>query len=380
VTTKYITVDVSPSGGGTVEIDGDAPPEYPYDFPVTSGTTIRIEAIPENGYHFVEWVGEPTVKSNPDFEPVIRNMSVIALFAPDPDAVEFTSSDGMISVTIPYGVTALDGEGNPLTEVEFAAIKRAPDPPEEYSVIGLPYQLKPAGTTFDRPVMLTWRYDTGDIPEGITEEELIITRCDNFDVGLPELDFEVDAKKDTIRAYIDHFSCFTVLALAASSPDSPATPSLPVSPVTPVAFTSSSLSVSPPEVSPGTTVTISALLTNPGEADGSDTVTLKLNGVVAETREVSLAAEAFQMVAFTTSQSAAGTYAVEVNGLLGSFTVNEGASSAVAAVPASPAGSDRWPTIAVIIAIAAAISIPLGIRWWRRRSDLGSLGDYISMR
>lgn len=379
MTTKIITVDVSPSGGGTVEIDGDAPPEYPCDFEVEAGTTIKIEAIPEDGYRFVNWSGEQlVVNDNPDFEPVIRDMDITAHFAPD--SVEFTSPDGMVSVTIPYGVTALDGAGNPLTDVEFAVIKNAPDPPEDFSIIGLPYQLKPEGTTFDRPVMLTWRYDTGDIPEGIDEEELIITRCDNFAGGLPELDFEVDAADDTISAYIEHFSCFTVLALAASSPDSPATPSLPVSPVVPGAFTSSSLSVSPPEVSPGAAVTISALLTNPGEADGSDTVTLKINGVVAETREVSLAGKAFQVVTFTTAQSSAGTYAIEVNGLTGSFTVKEGASSAVAAVPALPAGSDRWPTIAVIIAIAAAISIPLGIRWWRRRSDLGSLGDYISMR
>ncbi|MDD4986749.1 MAG: hypothetical protein PHQ43_13430 [Dehalococcoidales bacterium] len=380
MTTKYITVDISPEGGGTVEIDGDAPPEYPYDFPVESGTTVKIEAVPEDGYRFVNWSGENlAVNDNPDFEPVIRDMDITAHFAPD--SFEFVSPDGMLRITIPYGVTALDGDGNPLTEVDFAAIKRAPDPPEDYSVIGLPYQLKPEGTTFDRPVMLTWRYDTDDIPEGIAEEELIITRCDNFDDGLPEMDFEVDAANDTISAYIEHFSCFTVLALVDSSSDNPATPSLPVSPAAPVAFTSSALSVSPPEVSPGAAVTISALLTNPGEAGGSDTVTLKINGVVAETREVSLAGGAFQMVTFTTAQSAAGTYEVEVNSLGPLFfTVKEGDSLANAAFSSSPTGSERWPIIVVITAVSAAISIPLGMRWWRRRSDLGSLGDYISMR
>ncbi|MDD5590810.1 MAG: hypothetical protein PHY18_02660 [Dehalococcoidales bacterium] len=380
-----IKVDISPSGGGTVEINGDAPPEYPAYFSVGSRTTVKIEAIPEDGYRFVNYVAvEQSLPEKIIFdhmfsvEDVIRNWSIIAYFAPD--SVEYISRDGMLSVTIPYGVTALDGEGNPLTEVEFAVIKNAPDPPEGYDLIGLPYQLEPSGTTFDRPVMLTWRYDADDIPRGITEEELIITRCDNFGDGLPDLDFEIDVANDTISAYIEHFSCFTVLALADLSPDNPAAPSLPVSPVTPVAFTSSSLSVTPPEVRPGAAVTISALLTNPGETEGSDTVTLKINGIVAETREVSLAGKAFQMVTFTTSQSAAGTYEVEVNGLTGSFTVNEGASSAVTAFSSPPTGQNRWPTIAVIIAIAAAISIPLGIRWWRRRSDLGSLGDYISMR
>jgi hypothetical protein len=90
VTTKYITVDVSPSGGGTVEIDGDAPPYYPYPFPREAGTTIKIEAIPEDGYRFVNWSGENlVVNDNPDFEPVIRDMAITAHFAPD--SVAFTS-------------------------------------------------------------------------------------------------------------------------------------------------------------------------------------------------------------------------------------------------------------------------------------------------
>jgi len=42
VATKTITVDIIPSGGGTVEIDEDAPPEYPYDFAVDSGCDIKI--------------------------------------------------------------------------------------------------------------------------------------------------------------------------------------------------------------------------------------------------------------------------------------------------------------------------------------------------
>ncbi|MDD5510138.1 MAG: hypothetical protein PHI12_04960 [Dehalococcoidales bacterium] len=390
-----IKVDISPSGGGTVEINGeavpeeingDAEPKYPAYFSVESSTIVNVEAIPEYGYRFVNYVAvEKSQREKIIFDQMFpieaeqRDWSIIAYFAPD--SVEFVSEDGMLSINIPYGVTALDGEGNPLTEVEFAEIKRAPDPPEDYSIIGLPYQLKPEGTTFDQPVMLTWRYDTGDIPEGIAEEELLITRCDNFDVGLPEMDFEVDAANDTISAYIEHFSCFTVLALVDSSPDNPETPSLPVSPAAPVAFTSSALSVSPQEVSPGAAVTISALLINPGEADGSDIVTLKINGVVADTRKIDLAGGAFQMVTFTTAQSAAGTYQVEVNSLGPLFfTVKEGDLLTNTTLPSSPTGSERWPIIFVIIAVSAAISIPLGMRWWRRRSDLGSLGDYISMR
>ena len=380
MTTKIITVDVSPSGGGTVEIDGDAPDEYPYDFEIEGGSTIKIEAVPEDGYHFVEWSGEPTVKDNPDFEPVVRNMCINAYFAADSN--EFISEDKIISITIPDGDTALDGEGNPLTDVEFVAAESVPDPPEDASIIGLPYQLGPDGATFDPPVTLTWRYDPADIPDGVDEEELVIAYYDEDADEWQELEFEVDPGSDTLSAYIDHFSTFAVIAFSASSPPSvtPSSPPPPVTPTASAAFTLSSLGISPPEVSAGEAVTISVFLANAGEADGSYTATLKINGIVAETREVSLVGGTSETVTFTTSQGEASTYSIEVNGLPGSFTVKEGASPLIVTAPAPPGERNWWLTRGVIIAIAAAIAIPLAIRWWRRRGDCGSLGDYISMR
>lgn len=376
MTTKIITVDVSPSGGGIVEIDGIAPKEYPYAFEIEGSSTIKIEAVPEGGYHFVEW--DTIGNDNPTEVAVIRDMNIIALFAPD--ATRFTSPDGMVSVIVPEGVAALDAAGDPLTDVEFLAIKNVPDPPEDVSIIGMPYQLEPEGTTFDQPVILTWNYDANDIPEGITEEDLMITRCDNFDDGVQELEFEVDAENDAISAYIDHFSCFTVIAFSTSLPASPITPSLPTSPVMPAAFTLSSLSISPPDVSTGEAVTISVFLANTGEADGSYTANLKINGVISEAREVSLVGGASETVTFTTSQGEAGAYSIEINGLLGSFTVKDGSSPPITTAPAPPAERNWWLTRGVVIAIAAAIAIPMAIRWRRRRSDCGSLGDYISMR
>ncbi len=378
MTTKIITVDVSPSGGGTVEIDGDAPDEYPYDFEIEGGIIIKIEAVPEDGYHFVEW--DTIGKENPKEVSVVRDMCITAYFATDFN--EFISEDKIISITIPDGDTALDGEGNPLTDVEFVAAESVPDPPEDASIIGLPYQLGPDGATFDPPVTLTWNYDPADIPDGVAEEDLVIAHYDEGADEWQELEFEVDPGNDTLSAYIDHFSTFAVIAFSASSPPS-VTPSFPPPPVTPMAsaaFTLSSLSISPPEVSAGEAVTISVFLVNAGEADGSYTAALKINGVVAETREASLVGGTSETVAFTTSQGEAGTYSIEVNGLPGSFTVKEGASPLIVTAPAPPGERNWWLTRGVIIAIAAAIAIPLAIRWWRRRGDCGSLGDYISMR
>jgi len=214
VTTKIITVDVSPSGGGTVEIDGDAPDEYPYDFEIEGGIIIKIEAVPEDGYHFVEW--DTIGKENPKEVSVVRDMCITAYFTTDFN--EFISEDKIISITIPDGDTALDGEGNPLTDVEFVAAESVPDPPEDASIIGLPYQLGPDGATFDPPVTLTWRYDPADIPDGVDEEELVIAYYDEGADEWQELEFEVDPGSDTLSAYIDHFSTFAVIAFSALSP------------------------------------------------------------------------------------------------------------------------------------------------------------------
>jgi len=245
----------------------------------------------------------------------------------------------MVSVIVPEGVAALDAAGNPLTDVEFVAIKNAPDPPEDVSIIGMPYKLEPEGTTFDQPVILTWNYDTNDIPEGITEEDLIITRCDNFDDGVQELELEVDAENDTISAYIDHFSCFTVIAFSTS---------LPTSPVMPTTFTLSSLSISPPEVSTGEAVTISVFLANTGEVAGNYAATLKINGLIAETVEVTVAGGDSETVTFTTSHDETGIYSVDVNGLSGSLPLkrrlHHPRHHQVSAVGGSPLVlSPQWP-------------------------------------
>ena len=158
-----LKIDVSTLGSGSIEVDGDTPcslNSYPEAVDAETGDNVLFEAIPESGYHFVNWSGEPiwdgesTSIDNPTEVRVINAMDITAYFAADSN--EFISEDEIISITIPDGATALDGEGNPLTEVEFVAIESVPDPPEDTSIIGLPYQLGPDGATFDPPVTLTW--------------------------------------------------------------------------------------------------------------------------------------------------------------------------------------------------------------------------------
>jgi hypothetical protein len=111
------------------------------------------------------------------------------------------------------------------------------------------------------------------------------------------------------------------------------------------AFTAAQLSVSPSAVYVGDTVTISVLVTNNGDAAGSYAVMLKIDGVVEETKEISLDAGASEEVNFTTVKDVAGTYSVEVGGLSGSFTVTEKPEEPTTPpeIPAEP--TINWPII-----------------------------------
>ncbi|MFB0499862.1 MAG: PGF-pre-PGF domain-containing protein [Candidatus Hadarchaeaceae archaeon] len=86
-------------------------------------------------------------------------------------------------------------------------------------------------------------------------------------------------------------------------------------------FELSNLVIDPSEVGPGETITISIVVTNVGELEGTYTVTLKINNVVEATEDVTLAGGATETVTFTVSRDVEGTYNVEVDGLTGTFVV-----------------------------------------------------------
>jgi hypothetical protein len=122
------------------------------------------------------------------------------------------------------------------------------------------------------------------------------------------------------------------------------------------AFVSSELSISPSEVYIGETVTISVVITNTGDGAGTYEVSLKIDGVVEATKGVTLNAGASEEVTFATAKDVAGTYSVEVDGLSGSFTVEEKPPPPPPPPPpAAPAVN--WPIIWGIMAGVLVVGI-----------------------
>jgi len=88
-------------------------------------------------------------------------------------------------------------------------------------------------------------------------------------------------------------------------------------------FKVSNLMINPTEVIAGEAVEISVTVTNVGKQSGEYSVTLTINGVVEDVKTVSLAAGESKLVTFSVAKDAAGIYNVDVNGLLGSFRVED---------------------------------------------------------
>ena len=91
----------------------------------------------------------------------------------------------------------------------------------------------------------------------------------------------------------------------------------------PEIFRVGDLTVNPSEVEVGNEVTISVVLTNIGEGEGSYTLAVKVNQVVEDTKTITLDAGASTTVQFKVTKEEAGTYDVEIGGLSSEFNVKE---------------------------------------------------------
>jgi len=262
------------------------------------------------------------------------------------ETIEATSEDEYVTITIEAGTIALDIEGEPMETLTGAVEPSPPEPPEDAYLIGA-YDFGPDGATFDPPITLTWSYDPETLPEDV---DLVIAYYDEVNEEWVWVPCEVDTENNIITASVAHFTTFAIIA--------------PIPPLIPAAFTPSSLSISPLEVSVGETVSTSVLVTNTGEEEGSYIVALKINEVIEETKEITLASGS-ETVTFTTAKSEAGTYSVDVNGLSGSFMVKE--VPLPSAPPPTTLEGVKWAILGPIIAVVVFLTIFLPIRLWRRR-------------
>jgi len=321
---------------------------------VTKGSRVHFEAQPAPGYYFVSWSGGQIGNDNPTDVEINTNTTIVAHFFPE----EFVSEDKMLHIAVPEGTIVLDKDGEPLTGLELTINETPLPPPPETDIVGLTYDVGPDGTSFDRAITITCSYDPYEISLRVAEEDLVIA-CYDEDVGeWLESPSVVDVVNNTVTTLADHLSTVTILA------------PVPIPPPAPAAFTPGSLTISPLEANIGEMVRISVLVTNTGEQEASYTVTLKINEMVEETREITLGGGS-ETVPFTAFKYEAGTYSVDVNSLHGSFIVKEvppvvEEEPQPQPQPPPPPTGVKWTVLGPILAVIIFLAILLPIRVRRR--------------
>ncbi len=294
-------------GGGTV-VASPTPTSKPVPTPTTAPTTPAPTATPG----VLESVGVTT-----------ENGIVTA-------DMEVGLASGAVAMRIFAGTKALTSEGTPLQAIHVQPVKEPPPPPPDCQIIGIPYDFGPAGATFDPPIVIVLQYDPATLPRGCVEENLSLAYYDTGTGLWIELLCEVDAETDTVTAWISHFTTFAVLTQEP-----------------PPAFVVSNLVLSATEVMIDDPISISVDVKNVGVKAKTYPVSLRVNGVVEQTQNVTLAGGASTTASFTLSKDAQGTYTVEVDGLSSQFTVS-----------APKAGLRRyWIGLLILLAVVVAVFI-----------------------
>jgi len=221
-------------------------------------------------------------------------------------SVEMASPDGILAVEIPKGTVIKAKHGRRLQSLNIAVNNNPPPIPDDKQIIGLTYEFRPTGATFDPPVKLSLKYDPATIPQSLYEEDLVLAFYDEEISEWIELESTVDTKTHTVSANISHLSSFAILGQEEKAP---------------AALSLFDLKVTPSEVYPGEVVTIDASVANTGRSKGTIMLTLKINEIDEDTKKINVEAGDSETFSFRISRQEAGIYSVNVNGFKKNFIV-----------------------------------------------------------
>jgi hypothetical protein len=115
----------------------------------------------------------------------------------------------------------------------------------------------------------------------------------------------------------------TTPSTATTTSTRPITSTTPVVTTRPATFDPSSLIINPGKVKPGEKVNISIKITNNGDITGTDEISLMVNNLIVESKDVTLAGGESTVVTFTTNSTSIGKYTIGIAGLNGNFTVSK---------------------------------------------------------
>ncbi len=140
-----------------------------------------------------------------------------------------------------------------------------------------------------------------------------------------------------------------------------ASPEGSVTNILPASFIISNLAVVPGEVNASGEVTISALVTNIGNSEGTYTAVLKINGVEETRKDITLGAGQNGTVVFNIAKSTGGIYSVDIAGNAGQFTViappPATTQTPAKTTPPPPASTNWWIVFGTIAGVIIVVRL-----------------------
>jgi hypothetical protein len=231
-----------------------------------------------------------------------------------------TDPDNKHTLEFNRGTRITCDDGRVPRRIEMRLCEESLSPPEGMEMIGPAYDITgyisgsvSCSLIFDESVELTLDYDPDWLPENALS--LLISSYEPEN-GWAELEpaYGGVAQGNKVTVLVNHASIFAILAKTVPSPS-------------PAEFELSEFAINPARMEVGEPVTISAIVQNTGQLEGSYTLTLTINGEIEQSTEVTLAGGESRQVSFTVVKNEPGTYAVAINGLMGQFIVLASRSS-----------------------------------------------------
>ena len=249
-------------------------------------------------------------------------LETIAVSAPD-----------MVGIIITKGTEAKTIEGERLKLIEVVVMQSPPSPVSGKSLVGPVYDFKPKGASFNPYIEVTLNYNPAEMEENVDAESLAIACYDEGESGWVPMDSTIDSEAYAVTAQVSHFTPFAILGSIVTPPPVVTTPEETSSPTAPppppselpAAFTVGNLQISPNKLVAGSgkSVFITVDITNTGEAKGSYTVELRVNGTLEDTLNITVAGGKTETAGFYVVKDTVGSYKVEVDGQSATFTVIE---------------------------------------------------------
>jgi hypothetical protein len=118
---------------------------------------------------------------------------------------------GSVYINIAENTTARSEEGVPVNTIIVDSGGAPPDAYKDYASV-LAFEISPTGTVFSSPITLGFSYLVDNIPEGVTEEDLVLGTWDARTSRWTILPSHVDLEAHTISTSTSHLTLFSVLA------------------------------------------------------------------------------------------------------------------------------------------------------------------------